>query len=338
MLLLPSQRFARRLFVLHAAIVVSLCCVSAPATAQDATRSGANAITWRKGPFTADLNGLAEVKIPRGFAFADGAGTKKFLELNHNPTSGDEVGLIVPVPKPGVRGPDWFVTFEFDEAGYVNDADKSSLDADALLSSIRKSTESANEIRRQKGWKPFHVTGWAKPPFYEETTHNLTWAITGQEDGEKSQTINYSVRILGRKGIMSVDLVLDPDDLQVVLPQFSTLIEGFSYTSGNRYAEFMRGDKVAGYGLTALIAGGLGAAAVKTGLLAKLWKLIAAVFVALWKVIVFAIAALFAFIRRIFEKLRRVFHGEDRQTPAMQFEAEQAKLTASASRDRDDFQ
>ena len=51
-------------------------------------------------------------------------------------------------------------------------------------------------------------------------------------------------------------------------------MNGFEFTSGNRYAEFMAGDKVAEYGLTALVAGGAGAALAKSGLLAKMWKAI----------------------------------------------------------------
>jgi hypothetical protein len=78
-------------------------------------------ISWQKGPTLADLGGVAEIRVPKGFAFTDGAGTKKFLEFNHNPASGDEVGLIVPVVKAGERGPDWFMTFEFEESGYVSD-------------------------------------------------------------------------------------------------------------------------------------------------------------------------------------------------------------------------
>jgi len=45
------------------------------------------------------------------------------------------------------------------------------------------------------------------------------------------------------------------------------MIGGFSYSSGYKYAEWRSGDKVAAYGLTALVAGGAGVALVKSGLL-----------------------------------------------------------------------
>jgi uncharacterized membrane-anchored protein len=50
------------------------------------------------------------------------------------------------------------------------------------------------------------------------------------------------------------------------------LITNYSYTSGNTYAEFKEGDKIAKYGLIGLIAGGALFAAAKTGLLGKFLK------------------------------------------------------------------
>lgn len=94
---------------------------------------------------------------------------------------------------------------------------------------------------------------------------------------------------------MSVILVTDPEELAVAKPRVASLLGGFSYQQGSRYAEFIKGDKVAEYGLAALIAGGAGAAAAKFGLFAKLGKLLARGA----KLIVVGIAALFAAIRRL---------------------------------------
>jgi len=49
-------------------------------------------------------------------------------------------------------------------------------------------------------------------------------------------------------------------------------METFAYKSGGKYAEFRQGDKVAKYGLTALVVGGGVALAAKSGLLGKLFK------------------------------------------------------------------
>jgi uncharacterized membrane-anchored protein len=75
---------------------------------------------------------------------------------------------------------------------------------------------------------------------------------------------------------MEVTLVTDPTTLAETLPKFKTMLEGFEFKQGHRYAEFRSGDKTAAYGLTGLIVGGGTAALVKTGAFKYLWKLIVA--------------------------------------------------------------
>lgn len=260
-------------------------------------------INWQRGPVQAKLGEIATIQIPEGYAFADSSGARRFLELAHNPTSGQELGIILPIPRKGDPASDgWFMLFEFDETGYITDHDD--LDADRILESIKKGTDRANEVRRSKGWPAFHVTGWALQPFYDSQSHNLTWAINGRGDeGPSSDAVNYSIRILGRRGAMSVDLVMDPSQTTTVLPRFGDLLHSFSYLSGNKYADFMKGDKVAGYGLTALIAGGAGAVAVKTGLISKLWTLLIGMLAAVWKFILVLLAAVASALRKVWSSM-----------------------------------
>ncbi len=67
---------------------------------------------------------------------------------------------------------------------------------------------------------------------------------------------------------------------------------------GETYAEFKPGDKVAEYGLAALILGGAAAVATKKGF----WAIIAGAAVAFWKLIAGVVIALFAGIGRVFKK------------------------------------
>ena len=239
-------------------------------------------IRWLEGPATADLDTIAQVEIPKGFRFADRAGTKIFMELTHN-VPGREIGVILPADA------HWFITFEFNPVGYVKDDERNRIDADALIADIRSATERANAERRRRGWEAMEIVGWQQPPRYDAETHNLMWAIRGKSD--RDEVVNYSVRLLGRGGVMEADLVLDRQHLAESMPQLRDVLQGFSFKAGQRYAEFRPGDKVAAYGLTALIAGGVGAAAAKSGLLAKLWK-----------AIVVGVMALVAAIRRLFGK------------------------------------
>lgn len=265
-------------------------------------------IHWQHGPIVAQLGTGAQIKVPAGYQFADAAGTRRFLEITHNPPSEQEVGIVTPIlEKDAPDSKFWFVLFDFDETGYVKDDEKSSIDADKLFNTMKDGTERENETRKSRGWSAFHLVGWQTRPFYDSLTHNLTWATLGQgDDPKEGQTVNYSTRILGRRGVMRVDLVLDPAQVDGVLPDFKSLMTGFSFTQGSRYADFVKGDKVAEYGLTALIAGGATAIALKTGIFAKLLAMLAA----LWKVIAVAFAALLTRIKNIFAAIKRKFSGE----------------------------
>ncbi|MEN8006110.1 MAG: DUF2167 domain-containing protein [Candidatus Krumholzibacteriota bacterium] len=235
------------------------------------------------------LGSIAQIEIPEGYQFVDGDGTRVLMEWLENPTNGQELGFVMPeVEEDGAL--DWFVVFEYNPIGFVRDDEKDNLDADALIKGISEGTEAANEVRRQNGWEEFHVSGWKIPPYYDIETNNLKWAILGYSNSGES--VNFSTRLLGRGGAMSADLVLGPEILDQALPDYENLISGFSFTTGNRYAEFREGDKVAKYGLTALIAGGAGAVAMKTGLLARFWKFI-----------VVGVVAVIGFFRKLLARL-----------------------------------
>lgn len=258
-----------------------------------------NSIDWQDGPTIGKLGDIAQVSIPAGYRFTGKLGAQKLLELTQNPTDGNELGALV--PKVDKDANFWFSIFEFQDTGYVRDNEKDNLDADSMLESIKKATEESNKIREQKGWPAFHVVGWSHTPYYDPTTHNLIWALLGEsnQSGKAEQSVNYSIRLLGRRGIVKADLVLDPGQESAVLPEFQSLLNGFSFMPGQTYADWRSGDKVAKYGLTALIVGGAATAAIKSGLLAKLWKLIVPGFLALG-----------AFLKRIYNYIKRLISGK----------------------------
>lgn len=281
-----------RFLVPCAAAAILLLCVPGPARGQQAgqPQQAPLAIDWIRGPATAELGSHAKVKVPAGFVFTGPEGTRKLMERMGNRPSPNELGFLAPAS----QAKDWFLLFSFHDVGYVKDEDKDKIDAKALLESIRAGTEEANKWRAEKGITPLHVVGWFDEPHYDAQSHNLVWAIEAKEDGG-GRVVNYDVRLLGRKGYMSVTLVTDPPALAAAKPEVEGLLGGFSYNQGNRYAEFLKGDKVAEYGLAALVAGGAGAAAAKLGLFAKLGKILARGA----KLIVVGIAALFAAIRKL---------------------------------------
>ena len=80
------------------------------------------------------------------------------------------------------------------------------------------------------------------------------------------------------------------------------LLTDYRFNSGDSYADWRPGDKVAEYGLTGLIVGGAVAAAVKTGLFKGLWKVLLAGAAALWKFLLVAFAAVVGGLRSLFRR------------------------------------
>jgi uncharacterized membrane-anchored protein len=239
----------------------------------------------------AQIGTMAEVAIPQGWRFTPGSGAREMLKMFENIPSDEELGLLT------TEGLGPWVIFEFNETGYVKDDEKNELDADKLLKGHQEGQEAANEHRKKMGLGPMHVLGWALPPRFNDVTKNLEWALRiGAEDGE---SINYNTRLLGRHGVMEIELVCSPDELQTLIPQYQSIMANFQYLAGNTYAEYREGDKVAKYGLTALVAGGAAMAAGKMGLFAKL----AGLFAKMGKLAIGVVVAIGLGIKALWTKL-----------------------------------
>ncbi|MEI6969983.1 MAG: DUF2167 domain-containing protein [bacterium] len=252
---------------IRAAAVLGAMCIFAIATnGQTQAPNPVEKVKWQPGPSVGDLNGLAEIRVPAGFVFAGAEDTQVLMEAMHNPVSRQEMGFVAP------EGLEWFVVFEYEDVGYVRDDEKGSLDAAAMLESIKNGTEASNKERQRRGWATMNILGWEQAPRYNETTHNLEWAIKAESEGQ--QIVNYNTRLLGRGGVMRVTLVADPATYSLTLPKFKDVLAGYDFKQGKKYAEWREGDKIAKYGLSALVVGGAAAVAAKAGLFKWLWKIL----------------------------------------------------------------
>ncbi len=265
-------------------------------------------IDWILGPNTVTLgDDIAHLTFGEEYAFANGDDTRKAMEKIGNPPTNKEVGLIIP----RTPGQNWFVVFEYFPVGYIKDEDKDNIDADAILKSLKEGTEASNKFRQERGIPPIHVTGWYLEPFYDTATNNLTWSTTlvSEDSKEGVETVNHNVRLLGRHGYMSVVLVADRPTLDTFKPEVDALISNFSFAKGKSYAEWVKGDKIAKYGLTALIAGGAATVAAKTGIFKILAKYAKVILIA----VIGFFAALWGRIKSFFTKSdRKKFITPDR--------------------------
>jgi uncharacterized membrane-anchored protein len=143
-----------------------------------------------------------------------------------------------------------------------------------------------------------YTDGWYMPPHYDAQSKRLEWALKIRGDGDPTPTINYTVRLLGRTGYERATLVSSVEHLDRDVAEFKQALAGFDFRAGEKYSEYKPGDRVAAYGLGALVVGGAAAAAVKTGF----WKPLLAALIAGWKLVVGAVVALFAAIGRLFKR------------------------------------
>jgi hypothetical protein len=258
-------------------------------TAAGASESAAalRALHWQQGPTQVTIAANSTLTVPAGYVFLDKADTDRFLELSHNLASGNDV-MLAP------EDLSWTAYLSFEESGYVKDDDK--IDAPALLKTMQEGQAAANAERRRRGWGELSIVGWATPPFYNRDTKRLEWATLLASNGE--QTANFATKILGRRGHTSVILVADLPGLPAAQRQLNAVLQGYQFNSGERYAEWRQGDKVAEYGLAALILGGAAAVATKKGL----WAVLGTFFAATWKFLAAGVVAAGGWLRSLFKK------------------------------------
>jgi uncharacterized membrane-anchored protein len=285
-------------------ILASLALLTGMAPLFGQNSEGKSKVKFLTGPATARLSNVAKIDVPAGCFFVDGKEYRAMLKAEGEPVNGGELGLLSSTNR------DWSVIFEFDDIGYVKDDDKDSLNADKLLDAIKRGTAEANKQRAEAGRPPIEVIGWEQPPHYDSVTHNLEWAIRGAVEGRP--ILNYKTKLLGRKGVMGVVLVVDPEQLNETLPAFRNLLTGYSFQTGETYAEYRPGDKIAKYGLGALVLGGAAVGAAKLGLLT--WVLV--LFKKAWKLVVVAFAAVASFFKKLFSGRQAKAPRPPENTPA----------------------
>jgi uncharacterized membrane-anchored protein len=257
-------------------------------------------LKYRQGEI--DLRGgLAKLTVPGDFNFLDADDAETVLvKLWGNPPSEKKpLGLLMPSGMTPLSSNCWVVTIDYSEDGYVKDDDAGKINYDDLLKQMQKAVEENNKERQEKGYPTAQLLGWAAPPRYDAVSHKLYWAKRFKFAGEATETLNYNIRMLGRKGVLELNAVASMDQLAEIDAQTPKILGMVDFKEGNRYADFdPKVDKVAKYGLAALVAGGALAAAAKLGFLKLLWVGI----LAAKKFIILGMAALVAFFKKLFHR------------------------------------
>ncbi len=277
---------ARSLPAMFMTLVFLLGCSTANAASDAELRKLAadiDGLGWTNGPAEVKLTDRADLTLDKSLKFLAPPDSNKFIELNGNPPSeGNYILSKVDYS--------WFANFTYIDSGYIKDDE--TIDEDALLKTLKEESVTENEEREKLNLDTMELVGWFVDPHYDAATKRLEWG-TKYANKDGTFTINYTIRILARRGYMAATLVSSPDTLANDVVEFKKYLAGFSFSSGENYAEFRQGDKVAAYGLGALIAGGAAAVAVKSG---------GGFIKAIGLAILAGLAGVFGFVRNLFRR------------------------------------
>ena len=242
-------------------------------------------------------NGVARLDLPDTFRYIGPDDSRRFLEEGWgNPDGSGQIGMLLPTDTDLFTSSGWAVVISYEEDGYVSDRDANQIDYDDLLESMQASARKGNEARTRQGYEPVTLVGWAASPYYDSAAKKLYWAKELQFGDAPKHTLNYNIRVLGRKGVLVLNAVADMDQLPLIEDRMEQVIGFTNFKEGHRYSDFDPGvDKVAAYGLAALTGGKV---AAKIGLLAKM----GGVLVAFKKFIVIGFLALAGFFSKIFKR------------------------------------
>lgn len=214
--------------------------------------------------------GNVTLTVPENYYYLNPQDSERVLvDAWGNPPGSAVLGMLFPAGSTPLDANTWGVTIEYQEDGWVSDEDANEIDYSELLDSMKKDAVKMSTERVKQGYEAIELVGWAATPYYDQPSHKMHWAKElhfGRQEAGDPNTMNYDIRVLGRKGVLVMSFIADMDQKQTIDMHMNDVLEMAEFDEGSRYNDFNPElDKVAAYGLGALVAGKLVA---KTGLLA----------------------------------------------------------------------
>jgi uncharacterized membrane-anchored protein len=242
-------------------------------------------------------NKVARLNVPASFKFINATQSKYVLtELWGNPPRTDILGMLFPKEGGPLTDNSYAFVITYDELGYVKDDDADKINYDDLLKQMQEEETEENKTRKAEGYGSIHMVGWAAKPFYDKNNKVLHWAKNLQFEGNDENTLNYEVRILGRKGVLSLNAVATLSQLDSVKKDIDKVLAMPAFNDGLAYKDFdSKTDNVAAWTIGGLVAGKV---LVKAGL----WAVIVKFLAASWKFILIGLVAAWAGIKKFFGK------------------------------------
>jgi uncharacterized membrane-anchored protein len=292
----------KRLLALSLATLFTLApCAPAMAAADGATSSEKAAAFMQSLHFqqgTINLpGGIATLSLPPSFRYLPPADTERLLvDAWGNPPGSVTLGMILPADVSPLQQSGWGAIITYDKDGHVKDDDADSIKYDDLLKDMQEGINDSNAERKKQGYQAMTLVGWAERPHYDKAQHKLYWAKELHSEGDQQNGLNYNIRVLGREGVLVLNAIAGRDQLDAIKGEMQKVTAFTNFNPGQRYTDFDSSkDKVAEYGLAALVAGGV---AAKLGLFGKLLALL----IAFKKILLLGVAAFGSAIYKFFKR------------------------------------
>jgi len=202
-------------------------------------------------------NQIATLAVPEQFYYLNPEDAQKILvDLWGNPPGHTNLGMILPSTKTPIDETAWGAIIQYQADGHVSDTNINGINIQKMLSDIQNITTQNNTARIKAGYAAVEIIDWAIPPHYDPSSHKLHWAKELKFGDQGAHTINYAIRILGKKGILMLNFVGTMAQQKDIEANLTTILNFTNFNQGLRYKDFDSvTDSTAPYGITTLITG-----------------------------------------------------------------------------------
>ncbi|OXA76649.1 Uncharacterized membrane-anchored protein [Flavobacterium aquidurense] len=216
------------------------------------------------------------LNVPKGFKFLNGEQTQHVVgDLWGNPKDESILGALVPDGKGVTHSNSWMFVISYQGDGFVKDDDANDIDYDDLLKTMQEDTKTTSEERKKAGFEEVQIVGWASKPYYDTNLKVLHWAKELKFGQNPSNTLNYDLRVLGRKGMYNISAVANMSELAEVKASIPGILKSVEFNDGHKYLDFDADtDTVAAWTIGGLVAGKVLAKVGFFAILAKFGKVI----------------------------------------------------------------
>lgn len=201
--------------------------------------------------------GAATLELGPEYYFLDAKDARQilsdFVGLPQNPGT---LGAIFPIGKTPVDGKSWIAEVIYDPMGRVTEDGLDAYDTATLLEWMQQDVLEYNPSRQKLGYPMTELVGWTQPPRYDAQAKKLYWAKEILIEGKSPNTLNYDIRVLGRRGVLAISFVSSVKQLNAVRAAAAELRDATNFAPGHAYADFDEDvDEEAEFDIAELIVG-----------------------------------------------------------------------------------